>query len=164
MTMEHAMSEDLTSSSQQCPGCNRPIDPLRAPAVSVLSGKIVHFCSSMCREAFLDRAPKADTTKEAVLEAMSGETEPSKETSKPATEEPNIVIDTPFPHLKLYPSALVRPQIINLSIWAVVLCAVVFVPGLINGRLPVLIAAAAVLGMAIRLFWRDRHVDIQKLL
>jgi YHS domain-containing protein len=28
-----------------CPVCGKPVDPLRAPAVAVVGGKIVSFCS-----------------------------------------------------------------------------------------------------------------------
>lgn len=32
-----------------CPICGKPVDPLRAPAVSVRDGKVVPFCSNECR-------------------------------------------------------------------------------------------------------------------
>ncbi|HUS33053.1 MAG TPA: hypothetical protein VMZ53_31340 [Kofleriaceae bacterium] len=32
-----------------CPVCGKPVDPLRAPAVSVRDGKVVAFCSKECR-------------------------------------------------------------------------------------------------------------------
>ncbi|MBN2803461.1 MAG: hypothetical protein JXR91_10225, partial [Deltaproteobacteria bacterium] len=39
-----------------CPNCNSGVDPLRAAAVSIIDGKIVHFCSSSCREKYLHRS------------------------------------------------------------------------------------------------------------
>ncbi len=34
-----------------CPTCGKPVDPLRAPAVSVRDGKVVGFCSKECADA-----------------------------------------------------------------------------------------------------------------
>ncbi len=34
--------------SQTCPICQKPVDPIRAPAVKVRAGKVVAFCSSEC--------------------------------------------------------------------------------------------------------------------
>ena len=34
-----------------CPNCGKPVDPLRAPAVSVRDGKVVGFCSKECADA-----------------------------------------------------------------------------------------------------------------
>ena len=31
-----------------CPICGKPVDPLRAPAVSVRDGKVVPYCSKEC--------------------------------------------------------------------------------------------------------------------
>lgn len=42
---------------KNCPYCNKEVDPLRAAAVSIVDGKITHFCSTACREAYLQRQP-----------------------------------------------------------------------------------------------------------
>jgi hypothetical protein len=39
-----------------CPHCGKPVDPLRAAAVSIIDGRISHFCSAECRERHLRRA------------------------------------------------------------------------------------------------------------
>jgi YHS domain-containing protein len=48
-----------------CPTCGKAVDPLRAPAVSVMAGKIVGFCSRDCATAAESRpvaAPRRDAT------------------------------------------------------------------------------------------------------
>lgn len=37
-------------SDNTCPHCGKVVDPLRAPAVSIIGARIVHFCSIACRE------------------------------------------------------------------------------------------------------------------
>ena len=41
-----------------CPKCERDVDPLRAPAVRVIEGKVVAFCSAACAGT----APRAPLT------------------------------------------------------------------------------------------------------
>jgi cation transport ATPase len=156
--MEQAMDDAQPSSATLCPGCNKTVDPLRSSAVSVQGGKIVHFCSPVCRETFLKRAPQpapSDSPREEMENRPAAEAIPTPE-SEPEEE-------SPFPHLKLYPSTLVLPQVIQLGILAAVLPVVAFVPGLFEGRLAVMIAAAAVFGIAIWLFVRERRQGFRKI-
>jgi YHS domain-containing protein len=46
-----------------CPVCGKPVDPLRAPAVSVREGKIVAFCSKECRAQAETQPVKIQPTK-----------------------------------------------------------------------------------------------------
>jgi YHS domain-containing protein len=46
-----------------CPNCQKPVDPLRAPAVSVRDGKVVAFCSKACKEALETKPVKLAPTK-----------------------------------------------------------------------------------------------------
>jgi len=45
------VSESSPGPDSNCPECGKPVDPLRAGAVSIIAGRIVHFCSATCREA-----------------------------------------------------------------------------------------------------------------
>ncbi|MDJ0765504.1 MAG: HAD family hydrolase [Myxococcota bacterium] len=49
---------------QTCPHCTKAVDPLRAPAVTVVEGRIVHFCSPECRAGFLQRTDAPSTASE----------------------------------------------------------------------------------------------------
>lgn len=46
-----------------CPTCGKPVDPLRAPAVSVRDGKVVGFCSRECKSAAESQPAKLVPTK-----------------------------------------------------------------------------------------------------
>ncbi|HTL33432.1 MAG TPA: hypothetical protein VL326_09915 [Kofleriaceae bacterium] len=46
-----------------CPVCGKPVDPLRAPAVSVRDGKVVAFCSKECRAQAETQPVKIQPTK-----------------------------------------------------------------------------------------------------
>jgi HEAT repeat protein/YHS domain-containing protein len=46
-----------------CPVCGKPVDPLRAPAVSVREGKVVAFCSKECRAEAETKPVKIQPTK-----------------------------------------------------------------------------------------------------
>lgn len=54
------MTDTPTTIEGRCPRCQAPVDPLRAGAVSIVAGRIVHYCSSACREAHLRRERAAE--------------------------------------------------------------------------------------------------------
>ncbi len=170
MPMEQTMNEVHPSRAQLCPGCNRNVDPLRAPAVSVLNGKIVHFCSPSCRETFLNRGPKpvlkdaSPDPSPSSLTELDLDARRSEEVFSPPPSESEPVEESPFPHLKLYPSTLILPQIILMGIWVAILPVIAFVPPYLEGRLPTAIAAAALLFAAAWAFIRERRLGFRRLL
>ncbi|MFO8071372.1 MAG: HAD family hydrolase [Polyangia bacterium] len=128
----------------RCPHCGKPVDRLRAGAVSIVDGRIAHFCSSSCREAFLDRdrQPPTELAKEPRRPA---ETERPAETKRPAkserpTERPTRRGSFPTPRLS-------RPILIDAAAIAalvVALLAALLLPfDWLSGMLPAGIAIAA---------------------
>ncbi len=75
------MSEANNTNSGVCPHCKAAVDPLRAPAVSVIGGRIVHFCSALCREQHLERTPEP--------EKKAPETKPPRQTESSAFQNPS---------------------------------------------------------------------------
>ncbi|NVB82684.1 MAG: hypothetical protein HOV81_30180 [Kofleriaceae bacterium] len=59
-----------------CPNCGKPVDPLRAPAVSVRDGKVVGFCSRECKAAAEAQPAKLVPTK--IVRAPAGADVPAK--------------------------------------------------------------------------------------
>jgi hypothetical protein len=49
------VAQSPTDKPSSCPRCGKPVDPLRAGAVSIVGGRIVYFCSAVCRETHLRR-------------------------------------------------------------------------------------------------------------
>ena len=52
------VSPDPSHDEPRCPFCHTPLDPLRAGAVSIIDGRIVHFCNNACREGHLQRGER----------------------------------------------------------------------------------------------------------
>lgn len=69
-----------------CPTCGKPVDPLRAPAVSVRDGKVVGFCSKECAAA-AESKPVAVPDPDKLI--------PTKTIKRPRTEPPHPPPKTP---------------------------------------------------------------------
>lgn len=80
------MSDVKDTNSGTCPHCHAPVDPLRAPAVSVVGGRIVHFCSAECRERHLERAAPPPTAQGFETSGSQGAPPPEKEQPEPRVE------------------------------------------------------------------------------
>lgn len=76
---------DHNENKSCCPHCGKDVDPLRAPAVSVIAGKIAHFCSPSCREQHLQRDTVSPPPASAGSETPEGDTSPeTPQSSAPA--------------------------------------------------------------------------------
>jgi hypothetical protein len=69
-----------------CPTCGKPVDPLRAPAVSVRDGKVVGYCSKECAQAAESRP---------VVVPEAEKLQPTKTIKRPRTEPPGPPPKTP---------------------------------------------------------------------
>jgi hypothetical protein len=49
-----------TRTESTCPHCGAAVDPLRAGAVSIVGGRIIHFCSPSCRSLHLKRTDASE--------------------------------------------------------------------------------------------------------
>jgi HEAT repeat protein len=72
-----------------CPTCGKPVDPLRAPAVSVRDGKIVGYCSKECAAAAESRPVAAPEPEH------QDKLQPTKTIKRPRTEPPHPPPKTP---------------------------------------------------------------------
>ncbi len=122
----------------RCPHCGKPVDRLRAGAVSIVDGRIAHFCSSGCREAFLDR-DRQPSTEHAEQPQRSAQAERPAQTERPA--------ERPARRGPSSTSLLSRQVLIDIVAIAVLvgtLIATLLLPfDLLSGRLPAVIAIAA---------------------
>ncbi len=62
------MDASRSSSSSQCPGCGKALDPLRAGHVAILDGGFRYFCGAECKATYVDVSSKRLT-----LEALTAE-------------------------------------------------------------------------------------------
>ena len=149
-----------------CPGCDQMVDPLRAPAVSVIEGKIVHFCSSNCRERFLKRAPKIESSSDSSPpdKALLPEETISAPSSAPSTssapEEEGRSLFEP----ELFRSRLLWPYFLQLAGLTISALVVLWIPPFLIQRLPAAIAAGVIAGLATWQILRDRKLGIQKII
>lgn len=65
-----------------CPVCEKPVDPLRAPAVRVTAGKVVPFCSKECAAAAETKPTRVPA------QPRAADTKPTEPTKKSATAVP----------------------------------------------------------------------------
>ena len=140
-----------------CPGCQKKVDPLRAPAVSVVNGRITHFCSAACREQFLrgskdGTGSKDDTGSEPPRKPKveAKETPSSTEKEKEVLESVSQTEDvTPLPvkqkkkriRCSKGRSRLLRHQLIDLALATVVFLSAFIAPFFLE-KLPFLIVTA----------------------
>lgn len=71
------MNDSVNDTGKRCPFCNANVDPLRAAAVSIVDGKITHFCSTTCRELFLKRSGSAEEGSTSSVPVTGGKAVPS---------------------------------------------------------------------------------------
>ncbi|MDB4942460.1 MAG: Lead, cadmium, zinc and mercury transporting ATPase, partial [Labilithrix sp.] len=62
------MDASRSSSASACPGCGKPLDPLRAGHVAILEGGFRYFCGPECKLLYVDVASKRIS-----LEALTAE-------------------------------------------------------------------------------------------
>lgn len=166
MTIEQAMTETATSRMQHCPKCNQTIDPLRSPAVSVINGKIVHFCSSVCRETYLRRVPELKNITTRDDTETPSAVHPETPQPKPKDVDVEDVRDQApaFSQSELFRSKLIWPQLIQIAVLIVVLLLIVLLPPLLDGKLPMLIAALLIFGLTGWNVFRERRLGVGKIL
>ncbi len=144
------MSSSKNKKEQACPHCNKPVDPLRAPAVSVVDGQITYFCSSKCREQFLNRSEKPNETKKEPDQPATDDdstlkipsVSPGKE--KPPEDRKNK------PTQKGYLSSLLIYQLYEVTGFLCLFLVVVFAAPVYGGMLNVaLVGASSVIKMVL---------------
>lgn len=67
-----------------CPICDKPVDPLRAPAVKVTAGKVVPFCSKECAAAAETKPTRVPAQ---LAKPAESRAEPAKSAPEPAKKE-----------------------------------------------------------------------------
>ncbi len=75
------MDESRTPTALLCPGCGKPVDPLRAGQVAILEGGFRYFCDAGCKSAYVDSSRKRPA-----LEALTAEP-PLVRPARPAEAE-----------------------------------------------------------------------------
>ncbi len=148
----------MTSSTQnddhKCPHCGKAVDPLRAPAVSVIEGRITHFCSPSCRESHLHRTieppePQAETP-------LSEETTPTSTTEETLEDVPSKDSFTPSP-MRERRSPLLRNQLVATALLSLLLLAAIFVPPFLGGMFPVVLIGAEAFLLIVYGTFRERR-------
>jgi YHS domain-containing protein len=149
----------------ECPGCKKTVDPLRAPAVSVVEGRIAHFCSIACRERFLKRQTTAAASQPAEAQSEGA----GLRQSVTGVEEAKSRID-PFPSAAseersaLLQTKLLKPQLaITISLLAMTV-VVLFLPPRLDGMLSPIVAGVMVLARLILGLVRDRRTNPLRML
>ncbi|MCP4605234.1 MAG: hypothetical protein GY847_32745 [Proteobacteria bacterium] len=112
---------------QTCPHCDKEVDPLRAPAVSIVDGRITHFCSPACRENHLRRSPELPAASVQVEPALAEETEPT-----PAQEPPAVAHRT-SEAAQQYRSLLLKKQAFQVAALTAFLLAALVLPRFFDG-------------------------------
>lgn len=149
-----------------CPHCGKAVDPLRAGAVSIVGGRIVHFCSPGCRALHLHR-PGAGRPEEPPLPreradgAAPGDDTPGADAEGAPPEAAHAPpVETPPPRRA---SRLAAPFLIPLAVeaalFAALAAAVAFVPLEAARGLPAhgIAALAIAAGLARALFSERRR-------
>lgn len=135
-----------------CPGCGNRVDRLRAPAVSVVNGRITHFCSKECRETYLQRSPSTDA-------GASGS--PAAEEESAPVGAPAEVFSSRAPELvsanhgETYRSKLLTNQFVQVATLVTVAAGAALIPPPFSVGI-VGIAVAALIALVV---WRERRVQ-----
>jgi YHS domain-containing protein len=132
--------------SAACPRCRKPLDPLRAPAVSVIEGRITHFCSPTCREQFLNRSEPAQA-KRVEKEASDRPDAETRRDDDTRGEVDTLPASTTSVR-NLYRSKLLTHQLIRTGTFTSLAILTTVLPPYLGGRLLVALAA---LGLAVHL-------------
>jgi YHS domain-containing protein len=147
--------------SPACPQCGKPIDPLRAPAVSVIGGQMIHFCSSTCRQKHLNRSDLSE-----IEDKNKGLTTPEKSPNAPSEEissEPVLSVHSEGAG-SLYRSKLLVHQVVQTTAFAAITLAVLLVPALLDDYFRLALAGVGILlhaGLAVR---REHHSSVIRVL
>jgi hypothetical protein len=143
---ERVVATSDTDSEGRCPQCGRRVDALRAGAVSIVAGKIVHFCSAACREAHLrpGEGPQVPAVEPEPEVDIGPEPAVREETEPLSSIEDGSLPDRPRPTLTLS-SALLVDGIAILLLVGFGVAVVVLPRGALGGRLSPGIVAAACL-------------------
>ena len=174
MGTPHSVNQGTTSAGGVCPQCGKDVDPLRAGAVSIADGRIIHYCSSACREAHLNRGAvlsndnlEDSRSASVFVNHKKGKERKSKNAS--VTENSAFVVDRPdgskntFNPWMLF--KFVRPILVE------IICLVCFLVGTIvlpvsslNGYMHPVVATGGVLFSLIMGFLRERRRGVLRLL
>jgi endogenous inhibitor of DNA gyrase (YacG/DUF329 family) len=149
-----------TRTESTCPRCGAAVDPLRAGAVSIVDGRIIHFCSPACRAIHLNRADPSDPGLATPPPQEPGDDEGSGRTEAVAEAEDEPLtagVSTDFFTPIARTGCRLSPHLVPIAIEASVLCAIAaaaaFVPssavrGFLAPGLALLgVIASAVLGI-----------------
>ncbi|MCK9461670.1 MAG: hypothetical protein M0R80_18730 [Proteobacteria bacterium] len=153
-----------------CPRCGAAVDPLRAGAVSIVGGRIIHFCSPECRSIHLNRPDPSEPAIAVEPPAVASEEhrpEPGAEAPPQLEGEPfapTIAEDLLAP--RRGPLNLLASHLAPLAIEAAVLCglaaAAALVPPALRGLLAAGIAAVGVVASAVLGVLRARRQGLYR--
>ncbi len=149
------MAQTQSDEVRHCPQCGEEVDPLRARAVSVVDGRITHFCSAECREKLLrpkqavpQRAPDTAETPP----AAATEEQPLPDQQQDAA---TVTAGPRFQHpsaFKLTGSRLFKRQLIQLGCFAGVSATAMLIPPLWGGWLPMAIVGLEALALLVLMY------------
>ena len=150
-----------------CPRCGEPVDALRAGAVSIVDGRIVHFCSAECREAHLRRGfepepagePPAPTPREEERTDAGEATTAAVEAPPEASADGGTAPLRPHRARVFWgPTArLILPEAVWLLALGGALAAAIAVPAsALRGLVPLGLAASAALALLVAGVVRNR--------
>jgi cation transport ATPase len=154
------VSNSIDNTGRTCPHCGKGLDPLRAPAVTVIGGQIVHFCSPDCRENHLQRTKEPEAaadhseptpTPAPATEPDSGSTPAQSHTKELAHKKKPAKTDS-----KKQRSQSLKRQLQKAAMLAAFFIATAFAPRWWNGLFPVVIAAIGVIGVVALSAIRER--------
>jgi len=156
------MKGSPTEPERRCPQCRAPVDPLRAGAVSIVGGTIVHYCSAVCREAHLARAlapeaPAVSVPEEAPRpEVHEGGGEERRGEARAAGSVPGSSrAGFGVPAVALH---IVAPHAIEIALLCGCAAAIMLVPpGALDGFLAAAISGGAILLSAAVAMFRERR-------
>jgi cation transport ATPase len=145
---EWAVSNSSNNTGQTCPHCGKGLDPLRAPAVTVIGGQIVHFCSPSCRENHLQRTEeREDVSKSPVQQESAPPSAKSDSETSPSQPEAFEIArkdKKTKTEVKRRRSPSLKRQLRKVAGLVVLFLATAFAPLLWNNLLPVVIAGIGV--------------------
>ena len=171
------MNSGPDTTALTCPRCGTPVDPLRSPAVSVIEGRIIHFCSANCREHYLKRSistksdvslgtkrPEEEKKNKNTANKVSMKKVPEEFATESATVSATAIELSAKPQTSQYRSKLLIHQLINFTVLALTASAIVLFPPLGGGLLFMGIAGAAILAYIGVLLWRERRILASRIL
>src|SRR5262245_45852009 len=77
-----------------CPGCGKPVDPLRAGHVAIVGGRFLYFCDARCKTGHM-RAADAPTAEPPPVAPRTIKSDPPPRSQRPT--EPVLSFSQPPP-------------------------------------------------------------------